>query len=82
MAVGEGVGQDGALDRKPVIQLTIFMDFTNDVLVGLHRQVKAEGKPTPPWFGTLGKYTRHAEKHDMESIRQSIAAGLAKDLGH
>lgn len=40
-----------------------------------------DGEPLPSWFGALGKYTRQAKRHDMESVRHSIAAGLAKDLG-
>lgn len=40
-----------------------------------------DGEPLPAWFGALGKYTRNAKRHDMESIRESIAAGLAKEHG-
>lgn len=40
-----------------------------------------DGEPLPAWFGALGKYTRNAKRHDMEAIRESIAAGLAKEHG-
>lgn len=40
-----------------------------------------DGEPLPTWFGALRKYTRSSQRHDMESIRESIAAGLAKEHG-
>lgn len=33
----------------------------------------------PEWFGALRSYARKAERHDMESIRESIARGVAED---
>ena len=32
-------------------------------------------RPTPSWFGGARHYARHVPKHDMESIRRSIAKG-------
>ena len=38
-----------------------------------------DGEPLPAWFGVLEKYARRVPRHDMESIRQSIAAGITKE---
>ncbi|HBA82901.1 MAG TPA: hypothetical protein DCZ95_02290 [Verrucomicrobia bacterium] len=43
------------------------------------RRTKAE-ESTPAWFGCLNKYAKNAKgRHDMESIRKSIARGIAQD---
>lgn len=39
----------------------------------------AEGDPAPPWFGTLNKYAKRATRHDMDSIRESIARGIVRE---
>lgn len=36
-------------------------------------------EPVPEWFGALRSYARKAGRHDMESIRESIARGVAED---
>lgn len=36
-------------------------------------------EPVPPWFGALKKYARKVKRHDMESIRESIARGVTED---
>ena len=34
----------------------------------------------PSWFGCLNKYVKNAKgRHDMESIRKSIAKGIARE---
>jgi hypothetical protein len=38
-----------------------------------------DGEPLPAWFGVLEKYARPVEQNDMESIRQSIAAGITEE---
>ena len=38
-----------------------------------------EGRPIPPWFGILGKTARGVTRHDMNTIRESIARGVARD---
>jgi len=38
-----------------------------------------EGEPAPPWFGTLRKYAKRTERHDMDSIRESIARGIVRE---
>jgi hypothetical protein len=40
-----------------------------------------DGRPLPVWFGVLGKYARQVKQKDMESIRQSIAAGITEERG-
>lgn len=39
------------------------------------------GREVPSWFGMLQKYARRVEKHDMDSIRESIARGVALERG-
>ena len=41
--------------------------------------VQREGRKIPSWFGTLGSKARAVTRHDMESIRESIARGIARD---
>ena len=38
-----------------------------------------DGEPLPAWFGVLGKYARQVKRNDMESIRESIAAGITEE---
>jgi hypothetical protein len=33
----------------------------------------------PSWFGVLGKTARSVTRHDTDSIRESIARGIARD---
>jgi len=40
-----------------------------------------EGREIPSWFGILEKYARRVERHDMDSIRESIARGIAEEHG-
>lgn len=35
------------------------------------------GREIPRWFGMLEKSTRRVDKHDMDSIRESIARGVS-----
>jgi hypothetical protein len=37
------------------------------------------GREVPSWFGALGKTARAVPHHDMGSIRESIARGIARD---
>ena len=38
-----------------------------------------DGEPLPAWFGVLEKHARQMKRTDMESIRQSIAAGITAE---
>jgi hypothetical protein len=40
---------------------------------------RAVDRPTPAWFGAAHKYARRVSRHDMESIRRSIARGRAQE---
>src|SRR5262249_43735314 len=40
---------------------------------------RLEGRPIPPWFGVLGKTAHAVTRHDMSTIRESIARGVARD---
>ncbi len=40
------------------------------------KQTRPGGEPRPPWFGSLRRYAENAKgRHDMKSIRESIARG-------
>lgn len=39
------------------------------------------GREVPRWFGALEKLARRVEKHDMDSIRESIARGVTTERG-
>ena len=39
------------------------------------------GEPRPSWFGALRKRVRRVQTHDIDSIRESIARGLAAERG-
>ena len=36
-----------------------------------------QGREIPAWFGAFEKYARRVERHDMESIRESIGRGVS-----
>ncbi|MGD2114010.1 MAG: hypothetical protein PVG07_03095 [Acidobacteriota bacterium] len=38
-----------------------------------------DGEPAPPWFGSLRKYAGRPKRHDMDSIRESIARGIVRE---
>jgi hypothetical protein len=38
-----------------------------------------EGRTVPSWFGAVGNTARAVTRHDMGSIRESIARGIARD---
>jgi hypothetical protein len=37
------------------------------------------GREIPAWFGAFEKYARRVERHDMDSIRESIGRGVAAE---
>jgi len=39
----------------------------------------AQGQAIPHWFGVLGKTARTVTRHDMNTIRESLARGMARD---
>lgn len=43
------------------------------------RAAPPPSQPVPEWFGALRRYARKADRHDMESVRESIARGVAED---
>jgi hypothetical protein len=40
---------------------------------------QTQGRAIPAWFGVLGKTARAVTQHDMNTIRESIARGVAQD---
>ena len=63
------------------VTITLFQHWVEEPPAGLgaseERSQKGD-KPLPAWFGALRKYAVNAKgRHDMESIRHSVARGRA-----
>jgi hypothetical protein len=37
------------------------------------------GRVIPSWFGALGRTARDVKQHDMDTIRESLGRGIARD---
>ncbi len=75
-----------ALEGRPVREVTeaLFRRYvgSDEVEAESEKKVRSsQDEPTPTWFGVFKKYADKVPVHDMESIRKSVAAGIAKDLG-
>ncbi len=59
------------------------LNVDSDSLTRLPERVEVlDGEPVPAWFGVFEDYAQRVERHDMDSIRRSIAAGLARERGY
>jgi hypothetical protein len=73
-----------ALQGRPVREVTVEL-FRR--WVGAGEKVSAgskigSGERPPRWFGALRRYSANARgRHDMDSIRESIARGRARPRG-
>ena len=47
--------------------------------VAPHDQATAGGTTTPAWFGSARHYAESVARHDIASIRRSIAAGRRRE---
>ena len=41
--------------------------------------VRVQGRPAPAWFGAARKYAQRVKRHDLNSVRRSIARGRAHE---
>jgi hypothetical protein len=69
-----------ALEGRPVRDVTVqlFRKWVDETGVESPSRKRTRGndKNKPSWFGTLRAYAKNARgRHDMESIRESIARG-------
>jgi hypothetical protein len=70
-----------ALEGRPVRDVTVrlfrqWVGEAEEEVGGRKRMRVAAGEPRPPWFGALRGYAGNARgRHDMETIRESIARG-------
>lgn len=74
-----------ALEGRAVreVAITLFQSWVGqpDAPATTRDAAMVDAKPVaPPWFGSLRKYARNAGgKHDMASVRRSIARGRARE---
>lgn len=67
-----------ALQGQPVreVVMHLFLDWIEAPDENLNRvEVKGTGAAAPAWFGAAKTYARKVAKHDMDSVRESIARG-------
>jgi hypothetical protein len=77
-----------ALEGRAVREVAeeLFRRYISDEPQGAAREKVAQplsqllaGEPVPTWFGALEKYARRVKRKDMDAIRESIAAGIARE---
>jgi hypothetical protein len=75
-----------AMEGRSVRDVTVglFRGWVGDVAPSVSAAAgepgKIDGKPVPPWFGALRRYARNARgRHDLQSIRRSVARGRAQE---
>lgn len=67
-----------ALQGRPVreVAVELFCSWVGEAQPGAAAKelTRTAGKSAPPWFGSLHRYAKKAKgRHDMESVRESIA---------
>lgn len=82
-----------ALEGKAVREVTVelFRRYVRQESAGERRQSPEfigeraaaqagfDAEHIPSWFGMLRKHAAHVNEHDLESIRKSVARGMAKE---
>jgi hypothetical protein len=75
-----------ALEGRAVHEVTVelYQRYVGQGEAPEPRETGAAGHPlerraVPSWFGALGKTARTVTRHDMDTIRESIARGVARD---
>ncbi|MEI6212348.1 MAG: hypothetical protein WCR06_12060 [bacterium] len=63
------------------VATTLFYSWVEDNAARKNAQTaeQAGNRSAPAWFGAAHKYARRVNRHDMESIRTSIARGRAQE---
>ncbi len=64
------------------VATTLFYAWVEDKAARKNAQATgpAGKRSVPAWFGAAQKYARRVNRHDMESIRTSIARGRAEEV--
>ena len=61
------------------VAMNLFHTWVEEKSVAKNTQAVDHATPHPPaWFGAARKYARRVSRHDMETIRSSIARGRAQ----
>ena len=72
-----------ALEGRPVRDVTVqlFREWVSEADAARGSERAKDSKPSkPPWLGALRAYAKNARgRHDMKSIRNSIARGRVRD---
>ena len=73
-----------ALEGRPVREVTVelFRSWVVESRLepGTDQRAERGRESRPPWFGALSRYAANAKgRHDMKSIRRSIARGRARE---
>jgi hypothetical protein len=68
-----------ALAGRPVreVAIRLFSEWV-DESEEMDQVSKQSAAEIPPWFGIAKPYAAHVDKHDMVSVRESIAEGRYK----
>ncbi len=72
-----------ALEGQPVreVMMQLFQGWLGeDDASSAEVPIREQSDPAPAWFGAARKYARRVERHDLTSIRRSIARGRAHEL--
>ena len=72
-----------AMEGKPVrnVVMHLFQGWLGEAdAVPPDKPVFVQSRPVPAWFGAARKYAQRAKRHDLTSIRRSIAQGRAHEF--
>ena len=67
-----------AIEGQPVreVVMCLFQGWVGETdELSADKPVLAHGRPPPAWFGAVRKYAQRVKRHDLTSVRRSIACG-------
>jgi hypothetical protein len=73
-----------ALRGQPVreVAVSLFQHWISEVReTPIEESDMPAKQPIPDWYGSARKYAQRVRRHDMESVRGSIARGRAGEVG-
>lgn len=75
-----------ALEGRPLREVTeqLFLSYVREEPVAAEPDEEEvprllDGEPAPRWFGILHRYALKVARHDMDSVRSSIARGIVRE---
>lgn len=73
-----------ALEGRPVKEVAneLFRTYVEEPATDAATSTRlrlVDGEPAPSWFGVFGEAAKRVSGHDLDLIRQSIAAGVAEE---